>query len=74
LATEMLRSMFGLTVSEARVALMIAKGENPQMISAAFGIKVNTVRTHLKHCFAKIDAPDQIAMAGCINAMLPPFK
>jgi DNA-binding CsgD family transcriptional regulator len=74
LATEMLRSMFGLTVSEARVALMIAKGENPQMISAALGIKVNTVRTHLKHCFAKIDAPDQIAMAGCINAVLPPFK
>ncbi len=73
-ASEMLRSMFGLTLSEARVALMIAKGQNPQLISTALGIKVNTVRTHLKHCFAKIDAPDQIAMAGCINAMLPPIK
>jgi DNA-binding CsgD family transcriptional regulator len=74
LATETLRSMFGLTLSEARVALMIAKGENPQMISAGLGIKVNTVRTHLKHCFAKIDAPDQIAMSGRINAMLPPIR
>jgi DNA-binding CsgD family transcriptional regulator/PAS domain-containing protein len=73
MAVEMLRSMFDLTLSEARVSTMIARGEGPQMISAALGIKVNTVRTHLKHSFAKTDTSDQTALAGRINALLPPI-
>jgi len=72
MAMEMLRSMFDLTHSEARVALMIARGEGPQHISDVLGIKVNTVRTHLKHSFAKTDTSDQTSLAGCINALLPP--
>ena len=74
LVFDMLRSLFDLTSAEARVALMIAKGDGPQIISEAFGIKVNTVRTHLKHCFAKVDVSDQTALAGRINAMVPPIK
>lgn len=72
MAMEMLRSMFDLTISEARIVLMIAKGEGPQHISDVLGIKVNTVRTHLKHSFAKTDTADQTELAGCINALLPP--
>ncbi len=70
---QILRTMFDLTASEARIALLIAKGDGPQLISQALGIKVNTVRTHLKHSFAKVDVPDQTALAGRINAFLPPI-
>ena len=74
LVFDMLRGLFDLTAAEARVALRIAKGDGPQIISEALGIKVNTVRTHLKHCFAKVDVPDQTALAGRINEMLPPIR
>jgi DNA-binding CsgD family transcriptional regulator len=73
MATEMLRSMFDLTISEARIVMMIAKGDGPQNISDVLGIRVNTVRTHLKHSFAKTDTSDQTALAGRINALLPPI-
>lgn len=73
LVIELLRSMFDLTRSEARVAMMIAKGNGPKAISHTLGIKLNTVRTHLKHCFAKTDTPDQTALAGLVNMTLPPI-
>lgn len=73
MAMEMLRSMFDLTVSEARIVMMIARGDGPQNISDVLGIRVNTVRTHLKHSFAKTDTSDQTALAGCVNALLPPI-
>ncbi len=72
MAMEILRTLFDLTVAEARIALLIAKGDGPQSIADALGITVNTVRTHLKHCFAKTGTPDQTALSGRVNNLLPP--
>ncbi len=74
MTTELLRDLFDFTVAEARIALLIAKGSGPLKISDTLGIKLNTVRTHLKHIYAKADVGDQISLAGCINAMLPPVQ
>jgi DNA-binding CsgD family transcriptional regulator len=74
MALDILRSLFDLTVSEARVALLVAKGDGPAGIAEALGVSVHTVRTHLKHCFAKTGSPDQTALSGAINVLMPPLK
>jgi DNA-binding CsgD family transcriptional regulator len=74
MAVDILRSLFDLTASEARVALLVAKGDGPQVIAKSLGVSVHTVRTHLKHCFEKTESSDQTALGGTINALLPPLK
>jgi DNA-binding CsgD family transcriptional regulator len=69
---EILRTMFDLTVSEARVAALVAKGDGPQDIAASLGVAVNTVRAHLKHAFAKTGTHDQPALGALVNGLLPP--
>lgn len=72
MALDVLRAMFNLTVAEARVALHIAAGEGTQRIAVAQGIAMNTVRTHLKHIYSKMDVSDQTTLAGLVNSLLPP--
>jgi DNA-binding CsgD family transcriptional regulator len=72
MAMEILRTLFDLTVSEVRIAILIAKGDGPQTIADALGVSVNTVRSHLKHIYAKADVPDQTALSGLVNSLLPP--
>jgi DNA-binding CsgD family transcriptional regulator len=72
MAVDVLRGMFNLTVAEARVALLIASGKGPQRIAIAQGVAMNTVRTHLKHIFSKMDVQDQTALAGLVTSLLPP--
>jgi DNA-binding CsgD family transcriptional regulator len=74
MAMDVLRSLFDLTNSEARVALLVARGDGPQVIAKSLGVSVHTVRTHLKHCFEKTESSDQTALSGTINALLPPLK
>lgn len=72
MAIEILRTMFDLTVQEARVATLIAKGDRPQAIAEALNVSVNTVRSHLKHAFAKTNARDQTALGALVNGLMPP--
>jgi DNA-binding CsgD family transcriptional regulator len=72
LAVDVLRGLYHLTVTEARVALLIAHGEAPQRIALSLGIAMNTVRTHLKHIYAKMDVSDQAGLAGRVSGLLPP--
>ena len=74
MALEILRTMFDLTVMEARVALMVAKGDGPQDIADTLKLSVNTIRTHLQHAFAKTRTSDQRELGGLINALLPPVR
>jgi DNA-binding CsgD family transcriptional regulator len=69
---EILRTMFDLTVSEARIATLIAKGDGPQAISESLGISVNTVRSHLQHAYAKTSTSDQTGLGGLVNGLMPP--
>ena len=73
MANEILRTMFDLTVSEARIATLIAKGDGPQAISDSLGISVNTVRSHLQRAYAKTGSPDQTALSALVNSLMPPL-
>jgi DNA-binding CsgD family transcriptional regulator len=74
MALEILRTMFDLTVSEARVALLMAKGDGPQAIADGLNVSVNTVRSHLKHAYAKTETQDQVGLGGLVNGLLPPLQ
>jgi DNA-binding CsgD family transcriptional regulator len=44
---------YGLTPAEARLAVALANGDSLKEIAEATGNRVGTLRTHLKHVFAK---------------------
>jgi DNA-binding CsgD family transcriptional regulator/PAS domain-containing protein len=72
MAVEVLRTLFDLTAMEARVATLLAKGDGPALISQSLDISINTVRTHLKHAFAKTRTADQLSLGGLVNRLMPP--
>lgn len=73
MAMEILRTMFNFPVAEARVALMLSKGDGPQEIADALGVSVHTVRSHLKHAFAKAGVANQTGLVACVNSLMPPI-
>jgi DNA-binding CsgD family transcriptional regulator len=73
MAIEILRTVFDLSPTEARVATLIAKGEGPVMIAESLGITVNTVRSHLARAFSKTGAGDQTALGALVNKLMPPI-
>ncbi len=52
-AGEAFATLYGLTPTELRIGLEIAKGQNLQEIADLLEISANTIKTHLKHIFAK---------------------
>jgi DNA-binding CsgD family transcriptional regulator/PAS domain-containing protein len=54
-----LRSVFGLTSAEARVALALFEGATPREAAAALSVSFNTVRTQLARVFDKTGASRQ---------------
>jgi DNA-binding CsgD family transcriptional regulator len=73
MAIEILRTVFDLSPTEARVATLIAKGEGPAMIAESLTISVNTVRSHLARAFSKTGAGDQTALGALVNKLMPPI-
>jgi DNA-binding CsgD family transcriptional regulator len=73
MAIEILRTVFDLSPTEARVATLIAKGEGPAMIAESLAISVNTVRSHLARAFSKTGASDQTALGALVNKLMPPI-
>jgi DNA-binding CsgD family transcriptional regulator len=73
MAIEILRTVFDLSPTEARVATLIAKGEGPAMIAESLAISVNTVRSHLARAFSKTGAGDQTALGALVNKLMPPI-
>jgi DNA-binding CsgD family transcriptional regulator len=69
---DILRMMFDLTSSEARIAALIAKGHGPSTIAKTLGITINTVRSHLQHAFSKTNAGDQTALGALVNGLTAP--
>jgi DNA-binding CsgD family transcriptional regulator len=53
---DLLRSHFGLSPAEARLALRLVAGETLRSAAAKLGIAYETARTHLKNIFDKIPA------------------
>jgi DNA-binding CsgD family transcriptional regulator/PAS domain-containing protein len=57
---------YGLTMAEARVALCVASAHSVAEIGAQLNISPNTVKTHLRHVFAKTGVNSQAELAGLI--------
>lgn len=74
MAVEILRTIFGLTPTEAKVAYAISQGEAPGVIAAAQGTTVNAVRYHLKNAYAKVGVNDKTALAARVSALIPPVS
>lgn len=58
-----LRARFGLTLREAQIALMLARGGSNKRIAECLGIRPSTVRTHSEHIFPKLGVTSRKALA-----------
>lgn len=57
-----LREAFSLTCAEEGVARQLLGGLTPAQIAAAEGLSINTVRSHIAHLYAKLDASNREEM------------
>lgn len=66
---EKLRSVFGLTPAEVRLALRLASGDDVNGAAEALGISPGTARNHLKSIFAKTDTHRQSELLRMIERL-----
>lgn len=57
------RARFDLTEAQARLALFLAEGGTVSDYATAMGVKISTVRSHLKATFAKTGVSRQAELA-----------
>ena len=60
---ERIASETRLTAREKEIAMSAALGKTDREVAGALGISVTTVRTHLKHIFAKLDVSNRTQLA-----------
>ena len=68
---DLLRSHFGLTPAEARLALHLVAGETLRSAEAKLSISYETARTHLKNIFSKTGTSRQAELVVAIVTALP---
>jgi DNA-binding CsgD family transcriptional regulator len=68
---ELLRSHFGLTPAEARLALHLVAGETLRSAEVKLSISYETARTHLKNIFSKTGTCRQAELVVAIVTALP---
>jgi DNA-binding CsgD family transcriptional regulator len=68
---DLLRSHFGLTRAEARLALHLVAGETLRSAEAKLGVTYETARTHLKNIFSKTGTCRQAELVVVIVTALP---
>jgi DNA-binding CsgD family transcriptional regulator len=68
---ELLRSHFGLTPAEARLALHLVAGETLRSAEVKLSISYETARTHLKNIFDKTGTCRQAELVIVIVTALP---
>ncbi len=61
-----LQRLYGLTLSEARIASHLAAGRRPEVVAAELGVQTNTVRMHLKRIFAKTNTHRQSELVALL--------
>jgi DNA-binding CsgD family transcriptional regulator len=66
IAASRLRDLFGLTRAESSVAAALGRGSSLEDITAAMGIGLSTVRSHLKRILAKTGTHKQAQAAALI--------
>ena len=63
-----LATAWGLTLTEARVALKLAEGTSPAEVARALGLALGTVRVHLRHVYAKSETTGQRELSERVKA------
>ncbi len=71
-AAEALIALFGLTQTEARVLLEIAKGHRRADAATALGIADSTAKTHLERVYSKTGTNDQASLTRLVASLSPP--
>jgi len=66
-AVDRLGTLFGLTPTESRVALLVAQGMSGPEAAGALGIGAGTVHAHLKSVFAKTGVRRQSGLARLLT-------
>ena len=65
----LVQAALGLTPAEAAIAVLLAEGRTPREIAAATGRRYSTVRTHLKHIYARLGVSRQLGVAQLVLAL-----
>ncbi|MGF6959426.1 hypothetical protein [Paraburkholderia youngii] len=64
---QRLRSLYGLTSAEARVATAIGSGESLYTVAESLGVLPSTARTHLHHVFLKTGTQRQAQLVQLLT-------
>ena len=64
-----IRSVFGLTAAESRVAALLARGLSPDDVAVATGRSKGTVRWHLQSVFRKMGVSRQAELASVLQSL-----
>ena len=67
---DRLRRRFGLTPTEADLALEIARGKGRDTAARRLGITLGTARTHLERIFSKVGVHRQAELVGIVAAIV----
>ena len=65
----LVEAVLGLSPAQTEIAVMLAEGRTARQIAAATGRGYSTVRTHLKHMFAKLGVSRQFEVAQLVLAL-----
>ena len=66
IAPGFVEAALGLSPAEAQIAVLLAQGRTSREIAATTGREYSTVRTHLKHIFAKLGVSRQVEVARLV--------
>ncbi|OJZ71639.1 helix-turn-helix transcriptional regulator [Mycobacterium paraffinicum] len=67
----LLRRLYGLTTSEAKVALMVVRAEGLKPIADELSVSLTTVKTHLRHVFEKTGTHRQAELVRLLLTLDP---
>jgi DNA-binding CsgD family transcriptional regulator len=68
---EVLRTKYGLTPAEVRVALLLARGKSKVEIAQELFISPHTSKRHTEHVLQKLNAPSRAGVASIIIGTRP---
>lgn len=69
-AEAALQSSFGLSPTEARIAIGLARGKQPPVIAAERQVSVQTIRTQIRNLYAKVGVGHRAALVAQVSALL----
>jgi DNA-binding CsgD family transcriptional regulator len=69
----MLEHLFGLSPTQALIALALFNGQSPEEIALQRGVKITTLRTHLTEIFLRTGAETQRDLMRLLGT-LPPLR